>query len=81
MAWASLAPPRVFHPGDPDVVVVEPEVGDAVVQGLLARGHDVRTVPELGLIQGISCPDGLRNGSGSCRFVTDPRGFGLGVGG
>jgi gamma-glutamyltranspeptidase / glutathione hydrolase len=77
----AIAAPRVFHPGDPDVVVVEPEVGDAVVQGLLARGHDVRTVPELGLIQGISCPDGLRNGSGSCRFVTDPRGFGLGVGG
>ena len=77
----AIAAPRVFHPGDPDVVVVEPEVGNAVVQGLLARGHDVRTVPQLGLIQGISCPDGLRNGSDSCTFVTDPRGFGLGVGG
>ena len=77
----AIAAPRVFHPGDPDVVVVEPEVGNAVVQGLLARGHDVRTVPQLGLIQGISCPDGLRNGSDTCTFITDPRGYGLGVGG
>ena len=60
---------------------MEPEIGNAVVQGLLARGHDVRTVPQLGLIQAISCPDGLRNGSDTCRFVTDPRGFGLAVGG
>ena len=76
-----VAAPRVFQPGDPEVVVVEPEIGNAVIQGLLARGHDVRTVPQLGLIQAISCPDGLRNGSDTCRFVTDPRGFGLAVGG
>jgi len=77
----AVGAPRVFLPGDPDVVVVEPAVGNAVVQGLLARGHDVRTVPSLGLMQAISCPDGLRNGSDTCRFITDPRGFGLAVGG
>lgn len=77
----AIAAPRVFHPGDPDIVVVEPSIGNAVVEGLLARGHEVRTVPELGLMHGISCPRGLRNGSESCRFVTDPRGFGLATGG
>jgi gamma-glutamyltranspeptidase/glutathione hydrolase len=73
--------PRVFHPGDPDVVVVEPTVGEGVVAELVARGHEVRVAPELGRVNAILCPDGLRNGGESCVVSTDPRAFGLAAGG
>jgi gamma-glutamyltranspeptidase/glutathione hydrolase len=77
----SVARPRVFHPGDPDVVVVEQTVGEAVVAELATRGHEVRVAPELGRVNAIFCPEGLRNGNESCQFVTDPRAFGLATGG
>ncbi|MBT7646168.1 MAG: hypothetical protein HN768_03845, partial [Rhodospirillaceae bacterium] len=73
--------PRVFHPGEPNVVVVEPAAGETVVAELVARGHEVKVVPELGRVNAIYCPEGLRNGSESCSFKTDPRAFGLAVGG
>ena len=73
--------PRVFHPGEPDVVVVEQAAGDAVTAGLAERGHEVRVAPELGRINAVFCPEGLRNGSESCAVATDPRAFGLAVGG
>ncbi|MGY8996585.1 MAG: gamma-glutamyltransferase, partial [Alphaproteobacteria bacterium] len=73
--------PRVFHPGDPDIVVVEPTVGEGVVAELVERGHEVRVAPELGRINAILCPDGLRNSGESCVVATDPRAFGLAAGG
>ncbi len=77
----AIARPRVYHPGEPNFVVVEPTVGDRVVEELVELGHEVRVVPELGRVNGIFCPDGLRNGSESCAMVSDPRAFGLAVGG
>ncbi len=73
--------PRIFHPGDPNLVVVESTMGKAVVAELASRGHEVRVAPELGRVNAIFCPEGLRNGSESCAFAADPRAFGLATGG
>ena len=73
--------PRAFHPGEPGVVLVEPAAGEAAMAGLAERGHEVRIAPGLGRINAVFCPEGLRNGPESCSAATDPRGFGLAVGG
>ncbi|MBC6440382.1 MAG: gamma-glutamyltransferase [Rhodospirillales bacterium] len=77
----AVARPRVFHPGLPDLVVVESTVGDAALNELVSRGHEVQVMPELGRVNAIYCPEGLRNGSESCAVTTDPRAFGLAAGG
>jgi len=77
----AIARPRVYHPGEPNLVVVEATAGEGVVDELISRGHDVRVVGELGRINAVYCPEGLRNESESCVVATDPRAFGLAAGG
>jgi gamma-glutamyltranspeptidase/glutathione hydrolase len=77
----AVARPRVFDPGLPDVVIVEPELPAEIVESLVAKGHELRTAPELGRVNAIYCPGGVRSNPDNCTFVNDPRGFGLAVGG
>jgi gamma-glutamyltranspeptidase/glutathione hydrolase len=77
----AVAQPRVFDPGVPDVVIVEPDLPAEIVDSLVAKGHELRTAPELGRMNAIYCPAGVKGGNNTCQFVNDPRGFGLAVGG
>lgn len=76
---ARIAAPRVHHPGRPDVVRVEPDVPEAVLQGLRTKGHKLVKAPGLGRLQAVYCPSGARADPDACRAVADPRGNGLAV--
>ena len=77
----AIAEPRIFNPGQPNVVIVEPDMSVEIVDSLIAKGHELRTAPELGRVNAIYCPGGVKSDNQSCAFVNDPRGFGLAVGG
>jgi len=72
----ALAIGRVHHNGLPDAAFVEQGVPPAVQEALRARGHDVRTLPAMGLVSAFFCPNSLREPTG-CQVGADPRGFGL----
>jgi gamma-glutamyltranspeptidase/glutathione hydrolase len=72
----ALAIPRVHHNGLPDVAFVEQALPPAVQDQLRARGHEVRTLPAMGLVSAFFCPGSLREPTG-CAAAQDPRGFGL----
>ena len=78
---AALAAPRLFHPGDPDLVLHEADLGQAAIRALTRRGHRVRGSAPLGRVNAIHCPGGLIREPEGCDFRADPRGHGLGVGG
>lgn len=79
---AALAAPRVHNSGRPDRTYVESRFKGGAAQILRARGHiQVEEVPELGLVSVIACLGGLPRSPETCVFASDPRGFGLGVGG
>lgn len=77
----AIAEPRVLHFGNPNVVVPEPGLPEAVRDGLAERGHDLTEPYELGRVNAIHCAEGLRNRPDTCAAVTDRRGYGLAVGG
>lgn len=67
---------RVHHNGLPDAAYVEQGVPASVVEALRARGHEVRVLPAMGLVNAFFCEDSLRS-PGSCTVSNDPRGAGL----
>ena len=73
--------PRLFHPGNPDVLYVEPQLSSAVVASLRKRGHTLRAVQNLGRVNAIFCPGGLDPDNAHCEYKSDRRGFGLAAGG
>lgn len=78
---AALAAPRLLHPGAPDLVLHEADLGQAAIRALTRRGHQVGASEPLGRVNAILCPGGLVREPKSCAFRADPRGHGLGVGG
>ena len=46
----------------------------------LAPARGARPAKALGRVQAIWCPGGLVRAAESCRFASDPRGFGLAIG-
>jgi gamma-glutamyltranspeptidase/glutathione hydrolase len=70
---------RVFHPGAPDRVLLEPGQGTETLTSLKRRGHDVAEARTLGLVNVFFCPKGLVNDDSVCHVRTDPRGHGLGA--
>ena len=78
---AALAAPRLLHPGAPDLVLYEADLGQAAIRSLTRRGHQVGVSEPLGRVNAIHCPGGLAREAESCTFRADPRGHGLGVGG
>lgn len=72
---------RVHFEGAPtDTVFVETGVQPRL-PGLAERGYRIETVPVMGRVNAISCPDGILDSPGRCEFRPDRRGFGLAAGG
>ncbi len=78
---AALAAPRLHNGGVPDRTYVEPGLAGAPAKVLQERGHILEVVHEIGRVNAIACLGGLPRSPQTCAFGTDPRGFGLGVGG
>jgi len=70
----AVAAPRALAVGP--VALVEPGLPPAAVQRL-ADGRQLSELPVLGRVNAFYCSDGLRRNPSSCKFVVDPRGFGL----
>ena len=71
---------RVFLGGNPDITLVEPNVGDEIIQALSKRGHNIKKVPALGRLNSVYCSQKLPDKGRECDFINDRRGFGLALG-
>ena len=78
---AALAAPRLHRGGAPDGLTVEPALDAAARSALAKRGHRAVEVAAIGRVNAIHCPDGLPRSPESCRYASDPRGFGIAAGG
>ncbi|MFQ5765284.1 MAG: gamma-glutamyltransferase [Rhodospirillales bacterium] len=77
----ALAAKRVHHGGAPDLTYYEQGLGAAIVNDLARRGHRLKPIPAMGLVNAILCPAGVpQEGDMTCANRTDPRGFGLASG-
>jgi gamma-glutamyltranspeptidase/glutathione hydrolase len=74
-----LGLPRLYHPGRPDELRVEPAMPEAVTQRLSTMGHALVTRPGLGRLSAIYCQGGADSGGQACEAAVDPRGHGLAV--
>jgi len=74
---AALDAPRVIHVGAPDVTWHEAALPAEVRQGLEARGHRLREVPNIGEVVALVCPGGILDDDEGCQVAVDRRGFGL----
>ena len=72
----AIARPRLYDPGNPDIVYHEPSMDTVAITRLRDLGYRLHDVEKLGRINGFHCPDGLPRRP-VCQFVNDPRGFGL----
>lgn len=68
---------RLHHAGQPDELFYETGARPETVTALQRLGHTLQEAKALGLVNALSCPDGILDGAGSCRVARDPRGFGL----
>ncbi|MCB2099365.1 MAG: gamma-glutamyltransferase, partial [Rhodobacterales bacterium] len=74
---AAMAAPRVHHGGAPDTLFHEAELPPAARDDLAARGHALAATGPLGLVNVLSCAQGIPPHPESCDARSDPRGFGL----
>ena len=74
----AVAAPRLYHPARPDTVYHERAWSAAALAGLEKLEFRLEAVDPLGRINGFHCPDGLPR-TPICKFVNDPRGYGLSV--
>ena len=74
-----LGLPRLYHPGQPDRLQVEPGLPDNATQRLSTMGHALVKRPGLGRLTAIYCADGADSGGSDCQAAVDPRGNGLAV--
>jgi gamma-glutamyltranspeptidase len=68
---------RVHQNGVPDVAFAEERIPVDLLQALTQRGHNVRTLPAMGLVNAFYCPEALTTRGDLCQVENDPRGFGL----
>lgn len=73
----ALASKRIHHGGNPDIVFHEPDVPEAILQALGARGYQLAATPSLGKVNAVFCPGGLLKKPETCQIRPDPRGLGL----
>ncbi len=74
-----LGLPRLYHPGRPDKLRVEPGLPEAATQRLSTIGHALVKRPGLGRLTAIYCARGADGGGQDCQAAVDPRGNGLAV--
>ena len=70
----AVADPRAIAVGP--VALGEPGLPPGAAQRL-SDGRQFNELPSLGRVNAFYCYDGLRRNPTTCRFVVDPRGFGL----
>ncbi|HKY94460.1 MAG TPA: hypothetical protein VJL84_04100, partial [Kiloniellales bacterium] len=68
---------RVHHNGLPDVAFAEERIPVDLLQSLTQRGHSVRTLSAMGLVNAFYCPESLDKRGDLCQVDSDSRGFGL----
>lgn len=68
---------RLHHAGQPDELFYESGARPETIAALQRLGHTLQEAKRLGLVNALSCPDGIIDTAGSCRVVNDPRGFGF----
>ncbi len=73
----ALAQPRVHGGSEGSTVFAEPAASAASLQALADRGWTIVTVPQLGRVNAILCPEGMQSSPELCFAGTDPRGLGL----
>ncbi|WP_200341013.1 gamma-glutamyltransferase [Rhodovibrio sodomensis] len=74
-----LGLPRLYHPGQPDRLQVEPGLPEDVTQRLSTMGHALVKRPGLGRLTAIYCQGGADSDGSDCAAAVDPRGSGLAV--
>jgi gamma-glutamyltranspeptidase/glutathione hydrolase len=75
----AIAAKRIHHGGNPDLTYHEPGFNADAINVLRNRGHRIAATRNLGLVNAMSCPDGLPRDPTTCVVRTDPRGSGLAV--
>nr|WP_242468776.1 gamma-glutamyltransferase [Rhodovibrio salinarum] len=76
---SDLGLPRLYHPGRPDTLRVEPTLSTDVTQRLSTMGHALVKRPGLGRLTAIYCQGGADSTGQGCQAAVDPRGNGLAV--
>ncbi len=80
-AEAAEAAPRVFRAGNTAVLLHEPGLTAEQTQSYAGQGLTLAEVSSgLGRVALLYCRNGVPREPKSCRFQTDPRGFGLAIG-
>lgn len=74
----AVAAKRLFDTGAPDVLVYEKGMAADTVGALTALKYKVFEIDGLGIVNAVSCPEGLPKEPKSCAVATDPRGYGAG---
>ena len=69
---------RLFRDPSRAVTYVEDGMPMSVINALRRRGHQLQSLPTLGLVNLIFCVVGLPSDEPTCGVRSDPRGFGLG---
>lgn len=78
----AIKAPRVHYGGVPDKVFVESDMPSDIVNGLKRRGHSVAMTGPIGRVAAVFCRTGIpTKGDPICESATDPRGFGVAIGG
>lgn len=75
----ATAAARIHGGSDASVAYAEPAAAAASLQALVDRGWQIVTVPRLGRVNAILCPDGMQSSPELCVAGSDPRGLGLAV--
>ena len=73
---AAVSAPRLHYSAQDGAVQFESRNTPATVGSLGARGYRLREVRDLGLVNGLHCPEGLADGAEDCSVVSDPRAWG-----
>jgi gamma-glutamyltranspeptidase / glutathione hydrolase len=72
---AAVESPRIHHQWKPDRISIEKEFPKDVLDGLKQRGHELKTVDELGAVQIIQLKDGKFYGASDPRKLGFPAGY------
>ena len=78
----AMRAPRTHYAGVPDKVFVEADMPADTVDALKKRGHQVSLTKSIGRVTAVYCPTGIPHPRElACASASDPRGFGIALGG
>ena len=74
---SAIRAPRIYHGGNPDLIVYEPGEPAESIDLLRRRGHKLAQATAIGRVNAIYCREGIQDNPAGCSVNVDPRGFGL----